>query len=328
MYPGDGEGVECDAASPDDCGVPVNASLTLRFDRFLDPGTVNRQAIRVTTGDPALSPTIPYSVVYDPIERVVEFVVPPGYAYVPQTLYQIELVVPNGPSDFGIRAFDGAPLGAGGQPLRRSFFTSQLTTTIAPRPEPTCAEIVSGVLTNPGLGDCATADCHRSTPGTAGGAPEGLWLDSVAHLQRTAIDRVAHETEYGDTSGSPLENSPRFGVQMPIVGPKSPGGSYLLYKLLRRPENFEPCETYGLTGGVCDEPAARCTSSYATLPLLDGECLNPSAAESERLREWFVRGEGMPLQRNLRDPEVPRTVTLQGLRAVSAFIAAGADCSE
>ena len=70
-YPADGDGVSCAADADDTCGVPVNATLTLRFDRFLNPATVNRQAIRVFTGNPDDSPTIPFDVNYDPLERVV-----------------------------------------------------------------------------------------------------------------------------------------------------------------------------------------------------------------------------------------------------------------
>jgi hypothetical protein len=324
IYPENGEGVECAADADASCGVPVNATLTLRFDRFLNPASVNRQAIRVFTGDPADSGAIPFDVNYDPLERVVEFRMPIGYGFVPSALYQIELLVPEGPDDFGIRAFDGAPLTEGDVPLIMSFRTSGMAEEQPVPSVPSCEEIVRDVLSNPDLGNCARSDCHHSRPShPLGGAPEGLWLDGRHNLRITAIGRVAHETEFGDSSGVPLQDSPRFGVQMPLIDPKSPGNSYLLYKLLRLPRNFEPCADEQLSP-VCSTPADPTLSSYAKLPLGEFESVVPSAEESTRLREWFVRGEAMPFPRGV----APGGVSLQGLRALTAFIAAGADCSE
>jgi hypothetical protein len=322
IYPGDGEGQACGVDGDDECGVPIDATLTLRFDRFLNPATVNRQAIRVFTGDPANSPNIPFDVAYDPVERVVEFRMPRGYSFQPRALYQIELVVPEASDDFGVRAFDGAPLAGSASSLRSSFLTSRVSAPVLRPDPPSCDEIVTQVLNSVSLGNCAASRCHRSRANELGAAPEALWLDGRSNLRNTAIDRVAHETELGDTAGSPLQDSPRFGVQMPIIDPKNPGNSYLLYKLLRKPENFEPCGP-GVSSSVCAEPADTAVSAYTTLPLSEGESIEPSAEESLRLREWFVRGEPMPY------PGGPSTtVSLQGLRAINAFIAAGADCSE
>ena len=322
LYPQDGEGVPCGVAGPDDCGVATNATLTLRFDRFLNPASVNRQAIRVFTGDPGESPAVPFDVAYDPVERVVQFRMPSGYGFQPRALYQIELVVAEAEGDYGIRAFDGAPLGGGDVPLHTSFLTSRVTEALVEDSAPSCAEIVSEVLTHPRLGNCASSECHRSVGNALGAAPEALWLDGRANLENTAINHVAHETELGDAAGVPLKHSPRFGVQMPIIDPKNPGNSYLLYKLLRKPANFEACPP-DVTSTVCAAPADKFFSGYSRLPLPEGVSLEPSPEESERLREWFVRGEPMPYPRGQA-----RSVSLQGLRAISAFIAAGADCTQ
>jgi hypothetical protein len=74
---------------------------------------------------------------------------------------------------------------------------------------------------------------------------------------------------------------------------------------------------------VCLTPADPSQSLYSKLPLPEGASLVPSTSESERLREWFVRGEAMPFPG--ADSE---GVSLQGLRAIVAFIESGADCSE
>jgi hypothetical protein len=310
--------------SEPDCGVATDAAITLRFDRFLDPATVNRQAIRVFTGDPSGGASLPpFSVAYDPVERVVQFKIPSGNAFVSHTLYRLELVVPVEPGDAGIRAFDGAPLAEGAVPLSASFFTAQGPAGSTPPTPPTCDDILEEVFRDPTTGGCSSAECHRGVGNSIGAAPEGLWLDGRANLRTSAIGRVAHETELGDFAGIPTQNNLRFGVQMPIIDPKNPANSYLLYKLLRQPKNFEPC-TAGASSPLCDgDQDDPCVTNYPLIPLADGECLQPSADESTRLREWFVRGDPMPLQRGLE-----RSVRISGLRAVSAFIAAGADCSE
>jgi hypothetical protein len=320
--PAEGSGEECGSDGADDCGVPVNATISLRFDRFLDPSTVNRQAIHVYTGNPDTSVGIPFDVRYDPVERVVQFRMPVGYAFEPRVLYRVELLVPERADDFGIRAFDGAVLGQRGLPLDWSFLTSRVTETQAVAEPPTCDDIVTGVLAFPNLGNCASGECHRAEANQLGAAPEGLWLDNKTNFRNTTIRRVAHETELGDEAGVPLQDPARFGVQMPLIDPQNPGNSYLLYKLLRNPVNFESCAE-GTASSVCDEPASKFLSVYPEIPLEEDQSLEPSTEESIRLREWFVRGEPMPYARG-----GPRGVTIQGLRALSAFIAAGADCSE
>ena len=323
IYPNDG----CGVGDSPDCTVPTNVTLTFRFDRFLNPATVNRQAIRLYTGAPEVAiGAPPFEVTYDPIERVAEFRTPPGYALVPNVLYQLELVVPEGPDDFGIRAFDGAPLTETDIPLHGSFFTSPDSLDVAPEPAFTCPDIVgkgSSVFST-----CTGAECHQKGDNAVGGvaladAPYGLWLDDPRHFTLSAVNRVARETETGDQSGGvPTERGARFGVHMALVDPRNPGGSYLIYKLLRNPSNFEPCPA-GSSLGVCSQAGDPAVSAHAALPLAKGELITPPQAELDRLQEWFVRGAGMPRPRG---DERPLSVHLQGLRAVSRFIAAGADC--
>jgi hypothetical protein len=62
-----------------------------------------------------------------------------------------------------------------------------------------------------------------------------------------------------------------------------------------------------------------CESSHPMLPLGRGECVAPSDEELVRLREWFVRGEPMPLV---------GSIGLTSLRKVSRFIAGGANCND
>jgi hypothetical protein len=327
MFPSDGCGIGIDP----DCTVPTNVTLTFRFDRFLNPGTAVRQALRVYSGDPKAGPPFTYDVRYDPVERVVEYRVPPGGAYRQHTLYQVELFVAKGPGDPGFRAVDGAPLGEGELPLRASFFTGDGPVDIAPPPPaPSCDEIVEQVFGQ--LGNCAGQECHRregnallGSDASLGDAPHQLWLDQRSNFASSAIGRIARQTELGDVSGgSSLLQGDRFGVRMALIEPSNPGASYLLYKLLLSPNNFEPCAV-DAPQSLCAQALDPPTSSHQFLPLAEGELLAPAPAELERLRDWFVQGEPMPRD-NSRGAR--GNVQLEGLRAVSSFIAAGASCDQ
>lgn len=320
------QGFECEPGERDSCGVPINATLRVRFDRYLDPSTANRQGIRVYTGDPEVSPVIPFLVRYDPLERVVTYAMPEGFSFAESTLYRVEFPVPEEPDDFGFRAYDGAALEEGSVPLEFGFFTGNFRVSEPPLRAPSCEQIVREVFARP-LGNCQSAQCHASEENEFGAAPHGLWLDRRVHVRATAIGRVARQTEIAPQSGVPLEDSPRFGAAMPIIDAGNPGNSYVVYKLLLGQQNFLPCSTSGapLTCSEADDP---CRSIYPALALPEDDCLAPSPQERARLREWFVRGEPMPIQRNDSGDPVPRSVGLQGLRAVVDFIAAGADCTE
>jgi len=323
IYPKDG----CGVGDSLDCTVPTNVTLAFRFDRFLNPTTVNRQAIRLYTGDPKDSPgPPPFEVAYDPIERVVEYRMPPGYALAPTTLYRLELLVAEEPDDSGIRAFDGAPLAEADLPLAVSFFTSDSQVDMPLPPAPSCADIL-GTPTSV-FSACTGGACHQLGGNAVAGqapqdAPHGLWLDAPHRFALSAVGRVARETETGDQSGGvPTERAARFGVHMALVDPRNPGGSYLMYKLLRNPGNFEPCPS-GSSDPVCAEAADPQISAHPSLPLAEGELLTPPLDELTRLQEWFVRGAPMPRPR--ADGRA-LSIYLQGLRATSRFIAAGADC--
>lgn len=306
--------------------MPTNGTIALRFDRFLNPATVNRQALRVYTGDPDFSPGILFDVEYDPVERVAEFHPASGYEYAPDALYHYELVVAETPDDYGIQAFDGAPVARDGLPLRASFITGSGPEEPPPREvAPSCADIVEHVFSDE-LGGCASASCHRSFGNLVNGVdlgapPHGLWLDSRQNLAATAIGRIARQTDLADSSGGvPAERPARFGVRMALIDPNNSGGSYLMNKLLANSKNYEPCGPAG-RGPFCTDADPHRTV-HPLLPLGRGQSVAPAPEELERLRAWFVRGAPMPL-----DPKgFGLSVGLDGLRAVSAFIGAGADC--
>jgi hypothetical protein len=298
MFPARGGGLDC---APDDvaCGVPRNPKFEFRFDRFLRPDSAIRQALTVYTGSP--SNVVPSSnrlpemtPEYDVVERVVRFSLPDGVLLHQNAVYTLELSVPNEETDFGFRAFDGAPL-APETPVVLSFGTSnQVEPPFPDPPAPSCDELVTL------LSSCSSSACH------GGPSPRmGLDLTSGAAIRRTAIGRVARQTEVADSTGVALQDPARMGAAMPIIDPHRPDNSYLLYKILIAAEHHSAPD--------------ECESEF--LAPVDPElCTGPSHEEIERLRDGFVRGEPMP------HPSSAGSLEREQVRRVSRFIRAGALC--
>jgi hypothetical protein len=205
---------------------------------------------------------------YDLLSRSVRYGLPAGFRLQPNTLYTVELPIFSDDSQTGFRAFDGAPL-AGTTPVRFAFFTGD-GPGAAPTPPlaaPSCEDVARV------FDGCA--GCHGAL-GVEPAPRMGLSLVAWEGIASSAVGRVAHQTEIGATTGVTNEAPLRFGVNMPIIDPERPDNSYLLYKLLLRPEAYEP------SPGVADDCAAATP------------CDAPDPAELERLRTWFVRGSPMP----------------------------------
>jgi hypothetical protein len=149
----------------------------------------------------------------------------------------------------------------------------------------------------------------------------GLLLDSELGLKTTAISRMAHQTDLGSKGSSTLEDPARFGVQMPIIDPKQPENSYLLYKLLRRAENFDTADD-DPTNGI----AGICETRYQVGFAPGGPCIPPPPEEAQRLREWFVRGEPMPAGENPATGQPVKQLQRSELRTIQAWIREGAEC--
>lgn len=300
-YPADGDGLECDSASAPECGVPIDAAIELRFDRWLLPATAVRQSVLLysTTPDSAilLQPE------YDVVERVVAFRRPSGGSLERGILYTLEVVLPDAgdPESFGFRSFDGAPLEPGPVPLTVTFRTATADPSPAPPPPPGCEVALDR------LRSCVGASCHGA-PGRM-----GLTLEGAAGVA-DAVGRAAHQTELGAVAGATNEAPRRFGVQMPLIDPGRPDNSYLVYKLLARGESWAPA------GG------AECESGRR-VPIAQGgpagECLAGPGAELERARAWFLRGEAMP-PASLPEPRPDRPVRREHLTDLIAWIRSGA----
>jgi hypothetical protein len=330
-YPRPGQGTECRPSDPEDCGVPINTALEFRFDRYLLPATAVRQSLQVFTGDERNSVFLEPD--YDVVERVLVYRLPEGGRYEPGTLYTVQFAESEESGDPGFRAFDGAPLEAGVVPRQYSFLTAR-NLNPAPIPlerAPSCEDAMR-VLAR---GRCATEGCHSGAE-----PPMGLYLATLEGLRRTAIDQVAIGTEVGARSGVTLQNPLRFGVQMPRIDPGQPANSYLLYKLFRKQQNYSECVAEQVP--LLEDPNARCDTlaeqdrrclsdpcgSCYRVELPPGQCIEPPQAELLRLREWFSRGESMPLDKLDENGGVQqqRSINKLGLRILQRWVAAGAPC--
>jgi len=271
--------------------------IELRLDRYLLPASAVRQGIRLYSGDPANQVLLlPH---YDAVERVLSFRIGGGGRLLPSVLYSVELLQPDeDPEGHGLRAFDGAGLEEGPVPLEWSFFTARAAPgEKTDTPRRAGCEAALQVLAASGCGVCHGAE--RSAM--------GLSLHSASAL-RSAVRRVAHQTDTGATSGKPQVNPARFGVGMPLLDPGSPGTSYLLYKLFRNANNFR-----NLSGA--------CESSHAA-PVPEGDCLAPPPEEQSRLEEWFVKLDPMP-------PEPDSLARgIEDLRTLQQFIVDGAQTTD
>jgi len=320
-YPSDGQGTNaawgaegmCDAPTAD-CAVPTNVAIELRFDRFLLPGGLNA-GLSLYTGNPPAN-GVGVTAEYDMIERVVVY--RPARQLQPNTLYTVQLI-PSPKPGRGFWAFDQAPLEEGAVPLRFSFSTGS-----GPRPEPappalprdSCETMTQGPLDSCVNCHATKPDAQTMPPSTY--PPMGLDLSSERGLYFTAIRHVAHQTETGNSAvGDGLQSPARFGVQMNIVDPGSPATSYLIYKLLLKPQNFGPLNA-----------PSGCVTGYHS-PVSDLDCQPPAEDERVRLREWFVFGDPMPKDDTSPMGEsIVGATTRENLVRISAWIANGAPCPE
>jgi hypothetical protein len=306
----DGASVDCDSPTPD-CPVPTDVAIELRFDRFLLPGGGLAAGLSLSSGGSsvALSPE------YDLIERVVVF--RSGQALQPNTLYVAQILPSTNPSQ-GFWAFDGAPLEEAAVPLTFSFSTGSgpssgaaAAAAAAPSAPDTCDTMTEGPL-------ATCAHCHTTQPGPetippSKYPPMGLDLSSALGLYYTAVAHVAHQTETGNTAADiGLESPARFGVQMNVVDPGEPGTSYLMYKLLEKPDNYQ-----------LDASEPSCVTGYHA-PVSDGNCQPPSADELAQLGAWFVLGDPMP---KAGSDGATAAISHASLRRIAAWIGAGAACS-
>lgn len=319
-YPAAGDGYDCPSGDVT-CGVPLNAVIELRFDRFLLPRTAVRQSIRVYSGSGGyLLPQPPQDGLadpeelrvyvpneqayvllhpeYDPLERVVSYHLPAGFQWESNRLYHVDVHLPIDEADNGFRAIDGTALSSGEVPLEFGFYTGSAAEAVpAADPAPSCRDVLEIFHER----SCAASDCHAGA-----GAALGLRLASGSDLAGSAIRHVAVQTDNAPVVGQSQLDPLRFGIAMPVIWPGRPDTSYLVYKLLLG-------DTYG-------SEATACQTQYR-VPLAAGGCAAPTAAQRASLSEWFGHATPMP-------PAPLALGDLQELRTISGWIRAGALLNE
>lgn len=277
--------------------VVPSTSLRIRFDRFLLPASISRQAacLRADTADVAdfskctggvfMQPS------YDPVRREIVLRQEPGARLALGTLYKLTLYKQqtqgncpaDGPEACGVLAFDQAP-------LKDAFTISFRTVDVDPgsAKDEAAPDVVfcgdKGAAVALGA-TCAYATCHGPSSGDSciptaankySGCAEGLsfynlQFGNFADTQQTAINRVAHQTMMGESASTPEKTPARFGRAMPLIDafdPEkagSPGNSYVMYKIL--------------TGMSIDAAP---------------DDIKPSADEVQRLLDSLVVGMPMP----------------------------------
>jgi hypothetical protein len=270
--------------------LPADQPIVLQFNRLLNPYSVTRQSIVLTSssGEVFADPVIDY----DPVLMTVTLSNPGGGStwLVAGQSYEISFPVPTSPTDInGLQAIDDATFAA----LTTLAFTVSASTGNQPVP-PTmhfCVDILPIFERN-----CAGSNCH-GRPNGESLSRAGLVLDSSEGLALTAIGQVAHGSNTGANAGVTQSPGTIFGVDMPIIDPGNagtgnPANSWLLYKVLLA---VPPAPSAG--GDLVYQCNGSPTNeSFGLTTAAEGGLLaSPPAMKSERLiLSNFILGREMP----------------------------------
>jgi len=210
-----------------------NGTVRLRFNRYLLPSTVTRQAVVLldASDQPVSSPLV----TYDPVTLSVSLSNPtPAMPWLtPGQPYKVVLPLP-GESATGtsLRAIDGAGLDPAS--MRTVSFTATSETEAPGEPAAPamnfCTDVYPVFVAKCGTGSA----CHSDPAGTQNPA-SSLVLLSPEGVQNTAVRRVAQAANTGGRAALGGEPGRVFGVDMPLIAPGNPGNSWLLYKVLLAP---------------------------------------------------------------------------------------------
>jgi hypothetical protein len=262
--------------------MPADGAIQVAFDRYLLPATVNRQAIVIVDGaNQPLPPQLAPIVLYDPIARTVTLAPPMQPWLTEGQPYKLIVGIPEGDADTGgIRAIDRATLFAD-QKRDFAFFVGPKRNVPIEPTASFCRDVLP-IFT----AKCSLPTCH----GGANTAAASLLLDTSAGVGATALNRVAQGANRGPSAGLGTTSERKFGIDMPIIAPGSPGNSWLMYKidLARLPVAPGAPPQYACTNGLL-EPAV----SFAFTPLAPNA--QRSADEIERsILSNYILGREMP----------------------------------
>jgi len=291
--------------------LPSDGVVQISFDRYLLPTTITRQSYLLLTAAGEPIPNFALRTIYDPVARTVAITGPegPGVTWLTEGAFY-RLVLPVAPAEGstdvgGFRAIDRAPLAAGRTYLFRATAPSGVR-----RYEPAfdfCADVLPIFVRK-----CST--CHA--PGET--ALAGLVLSSPDGLRRTAIGRVAQGSNTAALAGSPAEQGPVFGINMPIIEPGDPGSSWLTYKIELAPLPV-------VDAGAPPEYACGPASTAAFAPIAP---YRAAALDDERaILAGYVLGREMPYP-TARVGPTSQPLTFDERERVRVWIANGANVRE
>lgn len=297
--------------------VTPSTSLRLRFNRFLLPSSVVRQAfcLSPSTADVAnfadcangvfLNPS------YDPVRREVVLRQPAGERLPLATPYKLTVFVPltddecsgENPAGCGVRAFDRAPLE---KVYTLEFRTldeqpdKMLDETAPPAAYCDPSDGVAAVLGN----TCAYSRCHAPAAQDGPGAAMGLDFSEIQFgdptaLRNTAINHVAHQTQMGEAASDAEETPARFGRAMPIIDAinpgkaGSPGNSYLMYKVLTGTSVANLSKDVAPSADEIDRLLASVVVGMP-MPAPDPAAAPLSETQLLNLSNWIARGAPTP----------------------------------
>lgn len=262
--------------------MPADGAVQIAFDRYLLPGTVNRQSVVIVDGaNQQLAPDLAPLILYDPIARTITLSAPKQPWLTEGQPYKVILGIPEGDADSGgLRAIDRATL----DPAQRRDFAFFVGPKANRPSEPTvtfCRDVLPIFYAK-----CATTPtCHV----TGERAAASLGLDTSVGVGATALSRVAQGANTGGRAGLVTTSEKKFGVDMPIIDPGSPANSWLLYKIeLARLPVTQQTSPVVCTNGLLETPA-----KFAFAPLATNAQRSSDEIERSILSDYIL-GREMP----------------------------------
>lgn len=262
--------------------MPADGAVQIAFDRYLLPATVNRQSVVLVDGaNQQLPPELAPIVLYDPVARTITLAAPKQPWLVEGQPYKVIVGIPEGDADTGgVRAIDRATL----DPAQRRDFAFFVGPKSNKPVEPVvsfCRDVLPIFYAK-----CATTPtCHV----TGERAAASLGLDTSVGVGATALNRVAQGANTGPRAGLVTTSEKKFGVDMPLIDPGSPGNSWLMYKIeLARLPATQQTSPVVCTNGLLETP-----TTFAFTPLAANAQRSSDEIDRSILGD-YVLGREMP----------------------------------
>ncbi len=217
--------------------LPVDGTIVLQFDRYLNPATITRQSFIVT--DASGQPLQGALVTYDPIALTVSLANPntPGSGTSAATpwltqgqSYKLFVPVSGSSTDLsGLRAIDNAPLDPATGPIELAFNVVAKGAPSSTKTMRFCGDILP-IFANKCSGQLG---CHG--PDDNADPAAGMYLTSAEGVAATAIGRISQASNTSGIAGQAVPPNRVFGLNFPIIDPGHAATSWLMYKIAMAP---------------------------------------------------------------------------------------------